>query len=195
MPPHCDTLDGPVVVAARRALAAQDVRLVLPYVHPAGEAEVAEAFRRVLAARTGSAPTDELLELWFFETVVRVHRAGEGAPYTGVKPAGLPVGPVIPVAEAAIESGDPTALAELLTGAVHEVLEHRFAELAARRTHDPTDVPAARAFVKASLGIQLWSHHLHETIRADVHAAEAEGAETGAGGGATAVTAGSGHRH
>jgi hypothetical protein len=29
MPPHCDTLDGPVVKAAKRALEAQNVNLIL----------------------------------------------------------------------------------------------------------------------------------------------------------------------
>jgi tetratricopeptide (TPR) repeat protein len=37
--------------------------------------------------------------------VVRIHRAGEGAPYTGLKPAGLSEGPIIPIAEKAIEIG------------------------------------------------------------------------------------------
>jgi hypothetical protein len=33
MPPHCDSMDGPVVTAAIQALNAQDVDLILPYVH------------------------------------------------------------------------------------------------------------------------------------------------------------------
>ena len=40
MPPHCDSLDGPVVTAARQALEADDVDLVLPFVHADGETEV-----------------------------------------------------------------------------------------------------------------------------------------------------------
>lgn len=36
MPPHCDSLDGPVVTAARQALEAGDVDIVLPFVHADG---------------------------------------------------------------------------------------------------------------------------------------------------------------
>ena len=41
MPPHCDSMDGPVVRAARDALESHDVDIVLPFVHEAGEREVA----------------------------------------------------------------------------------------------------------------------------------------------------------
>ena len=50
-----------------------------------------------------------MADLYFFETVVRVHRAGEGAAYNGLKPAGLDEGPVIPIAEKAIETASPEA--------------------------------------------------------------------------------------
>ena len=88
MPPHCYSLDGPVVTAAARALQSGNVELVLPYVHPDGEAELREAFARVVPLRAGGDGTGALADRWFYETVVRVHRAGEGAPYTGLKPAG-----------------------------------------------------------------------------------------------------------
>src|SRR5512139_1528573 len=60
MPPHCDSLDGPDVKAA-------------------GEDEIRAAFERTTAARRNPAAR-EVAELYFFETVVRVHRRGEGAP-------------------------------------------------------------------------------------------------------------------
>ena len=78
MPPHCDALDGPVVGAARAALGATDVDLVLPYVHADREPEVRDAFERVLKVAALGDEARELAERWFFETVVRVHRAGEG---------------------------------------------------------------------------------------------------------------------
>jgi hypothetical protein len=98
----------------RQALAAEDVSLALPYVKPDGEDEVRAAFGRTLDARKHPDSRD-VADLYFFETLVRVHRRGEGAPYTGLKPAGLDVGPVIPVAERAIETGSSDELAALLT--------------------------------------------------------------------------------
>jgi hypothetical protein len=96
MPPHCDSIDGPVVNAARKALDAGDVDVALPYVPSDGEDEVRRAFLAVMGVRDQGNAVREVADLHFFETVVRVHRAGEGAPYTGLKPAGLDHGPVIP---------------------------------------------------------------------------------------------------
>src|SRR3989304_4670201 len=102
MPPHCDTLDGPVVTAAKKALEARNVDLILPYVPKKDEAEIIRSFEKVMKIRKDEGAR-EIADLYFFETVVRVHRMGEGAPYTGLKPAGLNEGPVIPVAEKALE--------------------------------------------------------------------------------------------
>lgn len=82
MPPHCDTLDGPVVTAAKKALEAGDVKIILPYVPKEGEAEVNQAFDKVVKVRIDPAAR-EVADLYFFETVVRIHRMGEGAPYEG----------------------------------------------------------------------------------------------------------------
>ena len=80
MPPHCDSMDGPVVLAAKRALAEHDPSAILPYVKPEGEREVLGAFERAVAAHDGNAAANELADLYFYEAAVRVHRAGEGAP-------------------------------------------------------------------------------------------------------------------
>ncbi len=103
MPPHCDSLDGPVVSAARLALETDEVDLILPYVDADGEHELRDAFDRARKVRTLGGEARDVADRWFFETAVRVHRAGgEGAPFTGLKPAGgLDVGPVIPTAERA----------------------------------------------------------------------------------------------
>jgi hypothetical protein len=93
---HCDGLDGPVVSLARRALDAGNVNLVLPWVREQDEAEVREAFAHALAVRKLGGEAKDLADRHFFETLVRVHRAGEGAPYTGLKPAGRDLGPAIP---------------------------------------------------------------------------------------------------
>jgi len=85
---HCDTLNGPVVTAARVALQRGDVTPVLKWVKSTEEREVRDAFRRTMAVRGASAEARDLADLYFFETLVRLHRQGEGEPYTGLKPAG-----------------------------------------------------------------------------------------------------------
>lgn len=169
MPPHCDSLDGPVVAAARQALEAADVTLVLPFVPAEAEVEVRNAYARVTRLRSTSPQAREVVELWFFETVVRLHRAGEGAPYTGLKPAGLSVGPVIPLAELAIETGSSQELGTFLGNVLRDELKHRLDaahELAAHRARSLED---ERRYVQAVLGYEVYSHHLYEAMRATGH--------------------------
>ena len=169
MPPHCDSLDGPVVTAARQALEAGDVDLVLPFVPEAGEDEIRAVFVDVSAVRESGDQVRELADRLFFETVVRIHRAGEGAPYTGLKPAGLDVGPVIPLAERAIASGSPEPVADFLTGVLHDQLKQRLEEVNALAVTKNRSVPDARAWVEAMLGFQVFSHHLLQALHASAH--------------------------
>ena len=131
MPPHCDSLDGPVVNAARMALEAGDVALVLPFVRADGEAEVRGLFDSVLPVREFGPEAREVADRLFFETVVRIHRAGEGAPYTGLKPAGLSVGPVIPLAERAVKTGSPDEVRDFLAGVLGAELKRRLEHVSA----------------------------------------------------------------
>src|SRR5512144_6261 len=143
MPPHCDSMDGPVVTAARRALEKEDINLILPYVKDNATGDVKSAFEKALRARKTDSAAREVADLYFFETVVRLHRAGEGAAYTGLKPAGLDVGPVIPVAEKAIESGSPDALIRLLTDTLRHEVQHRFEHIKRLRDYRVSDVGKA----------------------------------------------------
>jgi hypothetical protein len=90
---HCDGLDGPVVKAAQRALETRNPALVLIWVQEKDEREIQTAFEQTLAVRELSPQAKALADRFFFETLVRVHRAGEGAPFTGLKPAGRDLGP------------------------------------------------------------------------------------------------------
>lgn len=169
MPPHCDSLDGPVVKAATDALAARKVELVLPYVPADGEAEVRQAFEQTLRVEPLAPEAKRLADEWFYENVVRIHRAGEGAPYTGLKPAGLGHGPVVPVAEQAIESGSPDELVTLLTGMVEEAIRERFTHVMHRKADANGDLAANRAYVEAMLGLEVWSHSIYEALHANPH--------------------------
>jgi hypothetical protein len=168
-------MDGPVVQAARDALEGEDVDIVLPYVHEPGESEVRAAFELAAKARVLGAEAREVADRYFIDTVVRVHRTGEGAPFTGLKPAGLDVGPVIPLAERAIDSGDPTALTELLVGAVRDEVTTRLTGVLDAKSHATEGVAAARRHVSAMLGLQVWSHKLFGAIHAAPHEAAGHG--------------------
>lgn len=172
MPPHCDAMDGPVVKAAQKALEAGDVRLVLPYVHKPGELEVTRAFDKVMAARKDGTAVRELADLYFFETMVRVHRAGEGAPYTGLKPAGLNVGPIIPIAEKAIETGSVDELIDVLSRFLRGEVQKKFESTMRLKPHAEGPVDEAREYVEAALGLQVYSHRLYQCMMAEPHGEE-----------------------
>ena len=125
---HCDGLDGPVVKAAQRALETRNVSLVLIWVQAGDEPEIRAAFEQALVVRVLGPQAEALADRHFFETVVRVHRAGEGAPYTGLKPAGRNLGPAIPAADTALEEGSLSPLLALLTTGLEDGLRRHFEE-------------------------------------------------------------------
>jgi hypothetical protein len=145
---HCDTLDGPVVQTARKALETGKLNPVLAWVRSQDEAEMRAAFARALAVRKSGAEARDLADTWFFETVVRVHRAAEGAPYTGLKPAGQDLGPAIAAADRSIDSGSTAAVEKLLADAVKAGVHERFARMKAQK-RPGEDVVAGRAWVQA----------------------------------------------
>lgn len=169
MPPHCDTMDGPVVTAARLALEKEDVALILPFVKEDASAVVNSAFEKTLRARKAGPAAREVADLYFFETAVRLHRAGEGAAYTGLKPAGLDEGPVIPVAEKAIKAGSPDELTRLLTDTLEQEIRHRFDHMKHLQNYRAGDVAKAREYVDAMLGLEVWSHQLYQAMKATPH--------------------------
>jgi hypothetical protein len=144
---HCDGLDGPVVGAARKALDAGDPNLVLIWVQPRDEVEVSRAFAEAAAVRKLGPQARDLADRYFLETLVRVHRAGEGAPYTGLKPAGRDLGPAIPLADKAIASGSDRKLVEFIGERAEQGVRERFAELQGKRIFRSDDLAAGRGYV------------------------------------------------
>lgn len=169
MPPHCDTMDGPVVKAARIALERGNVNLILPYAPAQAEDELRRAFERTMRVRLLGPEAKEAVDYWFFETAVRLHREGEGAPYTGLKPAGLDEGPVVPRAEKAIETGELEPLTTFLCHALQDQLHERFQAAMARKRYDENDVAAARAYVEAYLGFVVYAHSINTAMSAAPH--------------------------
>ncbi len=174
---HCDGLDGPVVQAARKALETGNLNLALVWVQAAHEAEIRAAFDRTRAVRGQSSEARELADLYFFETLVRVHRAGEGAPYTGLKPAGRDLGPAVPAADKAVVSGIISALLEMLLGSVRNGVEQRFREVtAAQKHHDNDDLNAGRRYVQAYVEFLHYTERIHQAAvgSAESHSHEPE---------------------
>lgn len=173
---HCDGLDGPVVNAARKALATNNVNYVLVWVQKGNEPELRAVFQQTLAVRKLNPESRALADRHLFETVVRLHRAGEGAPYNGLQPAGRDLGPAIPAADRAVESGDLGDVEKLLIKDIRGGLAEAFEPVKARRNYDPNDLDAGRQYVKAYVEYVHFVERLHEaaTRAAAGHYAEAE---------------------
>jgi len=135
---------------------------------------VTEAFEKVLNARVQSPEAGEVADKHFFETVVRLHRAGEGAPFIGLKPTGLGHGPVVPVAEKAIEDGSAEELLKLLRDTVEEQIRERFEHvMRLKRQVSGKGVTEMREYVEAMLGLEVYSHKLYECAHARPHGEDA----------------------
>lgn len=171
---HCDALDGPVVKAARKALDARKVALVLIWVEEKDEPEIRSAFDQALAVRALGPQARELADRFFFETVVRVHRAGEGAPYSGLKPAGSDFGPAIPAADKALAAGSLEPLTKLLVETMQTHLREAFDEAVSSAAFAPGDMPAGRRSIKAYVEFIHYVERLYDTASTPAHGHFAE---------------------
>lgn len=165
---HCDTMDGPVIRDAQIALATGDITPVLKWVRPEGEEEIRRAFEKTCEVRSLNGTARELADRFFFETLVRVHRAGEGAPYTGLKPAGS-VDPAVKLADESLETGSPEKLVKVLTQAVEQGIRHHHAEAAKCRNDSARSVEAGRKFVEAYVRYVHFIEGLHQQLTGAGH--------------------------
>jgi len=172
---HCDTLGGPVVSDAKAALEKGDVTPVLKWVKKEREEEIEAAFKKALAVRSKGPEAKELADMYFFETLVRLHRAGEGAPYTGLKPAGE-VEPPVAAADKAIADGGVDDLAKEIGRAAEKGVRERFEKLVEAKKRKDESVAAGREYVEAYVIFVHYVEGLHDTIAAGgAHHGEAEG--------------------
>lgn len=146
---HCDGMDGPVVTLARQALASGNVNLVLPWVPENDESEIRRAFDHTIAVRKLGSEAKYLADRYFFETLVRIHRASEGATYTGLKPAGIDLGPAILAADKALDSSSIEEVEKLLTYAIQKGLRQHYNLASEHSQFDADNVAAGRLYVKA----------------------------------------------
>jgi hypothetical protein len=162
---HCDTMDGPVVVETKAALEIGDVTPVLKWVDEKHEAEIRELFQKTLAVRALGPEAKDVADMHFMETLVRIHRAGEGAPYTGLKPAGSELDPAVVAADVALESGSVDTLVEKLTGAAAAGIRERFSHALEGKKHDGDSIDAGRKFVEAYVEYVHYVERIHLDIK------------------------------
>jgi hypothetical protein len=166
---HCDALDGPVVAAARAALDRNDVALVLRWVPPDREADIRSAFDRTVIVRAAGGEARALADMWFFETLVRIHRAGEGASFDGLKPAGH-IEPFVAAVDQSLRTGAPNQVIDAVSAHVTQGVRDRFARARDAKAKADHSVAAGRAYVAAYVD---YLHYVEALLRAGgAHATE-----------------------
>lgn len=144
---HCDTMDGPVIKAAQEALNAGNPDLVLIWVKDEDDKVIKEAFDKTMRMRKLSPEAREFADMYFFENLVRIHRAGEGAPYTGIKPAGTDIGEIIPAIDKAFETGTADPFLKFLPEGIHNAARNHFNQVYSKNNFDKDDVEAGREYI------------------------------------------------
>jgi uncharacterized protein DUF6448 len=162
---HCDGLDGPVIKAAQKALQSGNVNLILIWVQKKDEGEIKNVFTKTLVVRELSPQAQELADMYLFETLVRIHRAGEGEPYTGLKPAGRDLGPAIPATDEALASGAVEPLLDLLISAMEEGVEEKFEQVMVKKNYNGDDIEAGRAYIESYVPFVTYIESIYESIR------------------------------
>jgi hypothetical protein len=166
---HCDAEDGPVANAVKKALETGNINLVLPYAPASAEAELKATFAEARKVRTLGSDARKLADRSFLQTTIRLHRAGEGATFTGIKPAGINYGPMIPAAERAIETGNPETIKAVLIEGIDHVLGEKLAHVRELRkvTSEPAnydEVAPARERISAELGFITFAEGVHQAV-------------------------------
>lgn len=142
---HCDTRNGPVVKAAKEAIRTNNVKLVLIWVQEKDESQIKSVFAKTMAIRKTSKEVQEVADEYFFETVVRLHRMGEGESYTGLTDE-APEASVL-LAEQAIERKSADSISNDLTALVQQGLDKHLLAALKSYYYDPNNIKAGREYV------------------------------------------------
>lgn len=177
---HCDAYDGPVIVTAQAALEKAEITPLLKWVKAEAEEELRAAFAQTLKVRGLGVEARELADRYFFETLVRLHRAGEGAPYTGLKPAGQ-VAPAVAMADRALAQGSADSLVKAILGHTEEGIRERFTHALETAKHADESVAAGREYVEAYVTYIHYVEGIAQVVHGKAHHGEAAAPAAGHG--------------
>lgn len=146
---HCDSVEGPVVKAAQAALNSGNINHVLIWIPAENENELKELFQKVSGIRNINENVREISDLYFYETVVRIHRMGEGVGYTGLKGKDFKPEEGIEAADLAIQNNSVEAILAHVEISDHEKVKNYFNELQSKKNFELNNVAAGRDYVSS----------------------------------------------
>ena len=166
---HCDTMDGPLITEAKEVFAKGDITPLMKWIKKEDEKELREVFLLAQKASKQGKEAKELAEMYFLENLVRIHRAGEGAPYTGIKPTGSPIDEAVARGDKALETGNVDELASLLSGKVKEEIQKRFSKAVELKKSAGKNVEAGRKYIEAYISYIHFVETIHGLIKESAH--------------------------
>jgi hypothetical protein len=165
---HCDSEDGPIISLIRESLENGEITPLLKWLAPEDELEVKQLFEKVRSLRAQSPEARDIADRLFIETFIRLHRASEGAPYTGIKEAGS-IPPIFAEMDESLESGTVDSLADKIAQAVRTNIVERFNHAAKLKAHQAESVEDGREFVEAYVTYMHFVEGLHNYISESAH--------------------------
>ena len=161
-------MEGPVVASAKKSLESGNINYVLKWVRAQDEEEIKTVFDSVVRIRDLNPQVRELADRYFFETLVRIHREGEGTPYTGLKPH-TEIDPAVKLADEAMVSGSVDKLISVLTKAIERKIREQFQHVMETQKTADENILAGREFVEAYVTYTHFVEALHGTIKGKAH--------------------------
>lgn len=161
---HCDTMSGPVAVDVKAALESGNVTPVLKWVAPQDESQVRDAFAKARTVRALSPEAKTLADNYFMETVVRLHRMGEGMPFTGMKLVAGPDEAMENLADNTLAAGSADDIITALNNEVDLKIQKLFNEAVEARKHKDDSVEAGRKYVEAYMKYFHFVMAIHQGV-------------------------------
>lgn len=146
---HCDTMDGPTASDGKQALESNNINYALKWILPQYEEELRTIFEKSIRVRTLSPEAKDLADRYFLENLVRIHRAGEGEPFEGLKPSGTPIDEKVAAADKSVEVGNLSPLERIISSEELPELQEKFEKVMKLKNYDINDVQAGREYIEA----------------------------------------------
>jgi hypothetical protein len=159
---HCDTMNGPIIPEAKAALEKGDVTPILQWVRKDDEREIRAVFTQAVAVRGQGPQAKELADRYFLETLIRLHRAGEGAPYTGLKDE--PVEPIVAMADKALVDGRSDEMIKELSAHMAKAIEEKLNKALSAGKDRFKSVEAGREYVEAYVTYVHYVEGIHSAM-------------------------------
>lgn len=160
---HCDSYDGPVIKEATKALETNNVNLVLKWITEEQEQEIIPLFNKTYGLKNGDKEIYAIVEKHFFETLVRLHRETEGAPYTGLKPAGT-TKPIIQMTDKALQEGNVDDFLVKLNSHIAKGVREKYQKVAELKKVKDNSKEQGRAYVEAYVDYTHTVEAIHDIM-------------------------------